>query len=144
MILCFGLNFRSTRRILFLGENMTAGKLGAAVLSACVLTRPLQNPLQRAFPCVEKLSHVSTSEPDQLSIVGRGVTDSFLRFVVNLLSGMSICSTWMDSWQHQGISQRPPTRFSRPTPSGGTFFVTSILDMCTFCPLLNCQCWVCG
>lgn len=38
------------RRILFVGENAAAGTLVEAVLSACVLTRPLQNQLSRAFP----------------------------------------------------------------------------------------------
>eukprot|EP00750_Incisomonas_marina_P033604 INCI9910.5.p1 GENE.INCI9910.5~~INCI9910.5.p1 ORF type:complete len:730 (+),score=110.56 INCI9910.5:446-2635(+) len=45
------------RRILFVGENAAAGTLVDAVLSTCVLTRPLQNQLCRAFPYVN-LQHL--------------------------------------------------------------------------------------
>jgi len=45
------------KRILFVGDNLSAGDVGNAVLSTCVLTRPLQNQLSRAFPYVN-LQHL--------------------------------------------------------------------------------------
>lgn len=49
--------FLDEKRILFIGENMPAGKLANAVLSSVVLTRPLQNQISRAFPYIN-LQHL--------------------------------------------------------------------------------------